>query len=151
MVVRLKTASVRVSFIQIMQIRVKNKSKSVWKSRYVWDVSTGSTRLSCFGEWQKSVFWSDENQDLIPQMDRHHSLNQASPRTSNSEFVWRNSIRFLREGHWKRSHFMRPQPVVLPADSSAYNNPMQYALVGQHFLAPLQGSIAVCNYLPTCT
>ena len=39
MVVLLKTASVRVSLIQIMQIRVQNKSKSVWKSRYDGDVS----------------------------------------------------------------------------------------------------------------
>ena len=29
----------RVSFIQIMQVRVQNKGKSVWKSRYVGDVS----------------------------------------------------------------------------------------------------------------
>ena len=41
MVVLLKTASVRVSFIQIMQVRVQNKGKSVWKSRYVGDVSLG--------------------------------------------------------------------------------------------------------------
>ena len=40
MVVLLKTASVRVSFIQIMQIRVQNKRKSVRKSRYDEDVST---------------------------------------------------------------------------------------------------------------
>ena len=39
MVVLLKTASVRVSFIQIMQVRIQNKGKSVWKSRYVGDVS----------------------------------------------------------------------------------------------------------------
>ena len=39
MVVLLKTASVRISFIQIMQIRVQNKSKSVRKSRYDRDVS----------------------------------------------------------------------------------------------------------------
>ena len=39
MVVLLKTASVRVSFIQIMQIRVQNKGKSVRKSRYDGDVS----------------------------------------------------------------------------------------------------------------
>ena len=39
MAVLLKTASVRVSFIQIMQVRVQNKGKSVWKSRYVGDVS----------------------------------------------------------------------------------------------------------------
>ena len=38
----LKTASVRVSSIQIMQVRVQNKGKSVWKSRYDGDVSTHS-------------------------------------------------------------------------------------------------------------
>ena len=40
MVILLKTASVRVSSIQIMQVRVQNKGKSVWKSRYDGDVST---------------------------------------------------------------------------------------------------------------
>jgi len=39
MVVLLKTMSVRVSFIQIMQIKVQNKRKSIWKSRCVGDVS----------------------------------------------------------------------------------------------------------------
>ena len=39
MAILLKTASVRVSFIQIMQVRVQNKGKSVCKSRYVGDVS----------------------------------------------------------------------------------------------------------------
>ena len=40
MAVLLKTASVWVSFIQIMQVRVQNKGKSVWKSRYDGDVSS---------------------------------------------------------------------------------------------------------------
>ena len=40
MAILLKISSVRVSSIQIMQVRVKNKGKSVWKSRYVGDVST---------------------------------------------------------------------------------------------------------------
>ena len=39
MAVLLKTASVWVSSIQIMQVRVQNKGKSVWKSRYGGDVS----------------------------------------------------------------------------------------------------------------
>ena len=39
MAVLLKTASVRVSSIQIIQVRVQNKGKSVWKSRYNGDVS----------------------------------------------------------------------------------------------------------------
>ena len=39
MVILLKTKSVRVSSIQIMQVRVQNKGKSVWKSRYDRDVS----------------------------------------------------------------------------------------------------------------
>ena len=45
MAVLLKTASVRVSFIQIMQVRVQNKGKSVWKSRYVGDVSPTQKRV----------------------------------------------------------------------------------------------------------
>ena len=40
MPILLKTTSVRVTSIQIMQVRVQNKGKSVWKSRYVGDVST---------------------------------------------------------------------------------------------------------------
>ena len=39
MAILLKTASVRVSSIQIIQVRVHNKGKSVWKSRYDGDVS----------------------------------------------------------------------------------------------------------------
>ena len=45
--VLLKTASVRVSFIQIMQVRVQNKGKSVRKSRYVGDVSTPPSLNLC--------------------------------------------------------------------------------------------------------
>ena len=40
MVILLETTSVWVSSIQIMQLRVENKGKSVWKSRYDGDVST---------------------------------------------------------------------------------------------------------------
>ena len=43
----LKTASVRVSSIQIMQVRVQNKGKSVWKSRYNGDVSTPPSLNLC--------------------------------------------------------------------------------------------------------
>ena len=39
MAILLKTTSVRVSSIEIMQVRVQNKGKSVWKSRYDGDVS----------------------------------------------------------------------------------------------------------------
>ena len=39
MAILLKTASVRVSSIQIIQDRVQNKGKSVCKSRYDGDVS----------------------------------------------------------------------------------------------------------------
>ena len=39
MAILLKTASVQVSSIQIMQVRVQNKGKSVCKSRYDGDVS----------------------------------------------------------------------------------------------------------------
>ena len=43
----LKTTSVRVSSIQIMQVRVQNKGKSVWKSSYVGDVSTPPSLNLC--------------------------------------------------------------------------------------------------------
>ena len=45
MAILLKTASVRVSSIQIMQVRVQNKEKSVWKSRYDGDVSVHYSHL----------------------------------------------------------------------------------------------------------
>ena len=54
MVVLLKIALVRVSSIQIMQIRVQNKGKRVRKSRYVGDVST-PTSLSHFLSSSNSV------------------------------------------------------------------------------------------------
>ena len=45
--VLLKTAPVRVSSIQIMQVRVQNKGKSVWKSIYDRDVSTPPSLNLC--------------------------------------------------------------------------------------------------------
>src|SRR3990170_8449783 len=47
MAILLKTASVRVSSIQIMQIRVQNKGNRVWKSRYDRDVSTPPSLTHC--------------------------------------------------------------------------------------------------------
>ena len=49
----LKTASVRVSSIQIMQVRVQNKGKSVWKSRYDGDVSDFHAPREC----ERSIFF----------------------------------------------------------------------------------------------
>ena len=47
MAILLKTASVRVSSIQIMQVRVQNKCKRVWKIRYDSDVSTAPSLTHC--------------------------------------------------------------------------------------------------------
>ena len=47
MAILLKTTSVRVSSIQIMQVRVQNKGKIVWKSRYNEDVSTPPSLNLC--------------------------------------------------------------------------------------------------------
>ena len=47
MAILLKTASVQVSSIQIMQVRVQNKGKRVWKSRYDGDVSTPPSLNLC--------------------------------------------------------------------------------------------------------
>ena len=46
MAILLKTASVRVSSIQIMQVRVQKKGKSVWKSRYDGDISVRRVKSS---------------------------------------------------------------------------------------------------------
>ena len=46
-VILLKTAPVQVSSIQIIQVRVQNKGKSVWKSRYNRDVSTPPSLNPC--------------------------------------------------------------------------------------------------------
>ena len=54
MAVLLKTASVRVSSVQIIQVRVQNKGKSVWKSRYDGDVSTPPSLNPCLSS-SKSV------------------------------------------------------------------------------------------------
>ena len=43
MAILLKTTLVQVSSIQITQVRVQNKGKSVWKSRYDGDVSPSNT------------------------------------------------------------------------------------------------------------
>src|SRR6266516_657166 len=48
MAILLKTALVRVSSVQIMQIRVQNKGKRVWKSRFDGDVSTPPSLTHCF-------------------------------------------------------------------------------------------------------
>ena len=64
MAVLLKTAPVRVSSIQIMQVRVQNKGKNVWKSRYDGDVSwiltifitQGSSLISPHFDWLISLF-----------------------------------------------------------------------------------------------
>ena len=47
MAILLKTTSVRVSSIQIMQIRVQSKRKSVRRSRYIGDVSTPPSLNLC--------------------------------------------------------------------------------------------------------
>ena len=47
MAILLKTTPVRVSSIQIMQVRVQNKGKSVWKSRYDGDISTPPSLNIC--------------------------------------------------------------------------------------------------------
>ena len=65
MAILLKTASVRVSSIQIMQVRVQNKGKSVWKSRYDGDVSTS---------WiEKGPNWSSSD-ELIALQTRIQSM-----------------------------------------------------------------------------
>ena len=65
MVVLLKTTSVRVSFIQIMQIRVPNKSKSVWKSRYGGHVSVPPPQVT-LGSRNSLYLYKISSQSFLP-------------------------------------------------------------------------------------
>ena len=51
MAILLKTTSVRVNSIQIMQVIVQNKGKSVWKSRYDGDVSITNVMVVAMEMW----------------------------------------------------------------------------------------------------
>ena len=68
MAILLKTALVRVSSIQIMQVRVQNKGKSVWKSRYDGDVSP---------DYGRSSPWHRYN--TAPGRPGHRHMPPASP------------------------------------------------------------------------
>ncbi|EMS62271.1 hypothetical protein TRIUR3_12590 [Triticum urartu] len=72
MVVLLKIAPSRVSFIQIMQIRVQNKSKSVWKSRYLGDVSLSQLIMlnGTLDMVQISIALMDKEEDKLVVYDR---------------------------------------------------------------------------------
>ena len=88
MAILLKTASVRVSSIQIMQIRVQNKGKRVRKSRYVGDVSNkyvSGLRLRVIRISVKAcidVTLYDEL--LITSINEKHLLSSSSPSPSPS-------------------------------------------------------------------
>ena len=58
MAVLLKTASVQVSSIQIMQVIVQNKVKSVWKSRYDGDVSMPQKASPLLSSFIGNFIWS---------------------------------------------------------------------------------------------
>ena len=55
MAILLKTTSVRVSSIQIMLVRLQNKGKSVWKSRYDGDVSAARTAARALSAFAAAV------------------------------------------------------------------------------------------------
>ena len=64
MAVLLKTTSVRVSSIQIMQIRVQNKGKRVWKNRYDGDVSPALLNFMTLFSEKSSLGWFHPVVDL---------------------------------------------------------------------------------------
>ena len=78
MVVLLKTTSVRVSFILIMQIRVQNKRKSIRKSRYDGDVSTPPKFKPLLVLKQFSWQTFTNSFALVLDSNLHH-LNETNP------------------------------------------------------------------------
>ena len=109
MAVLLKTTSVRVSFIQIMQVRVQNKGKSVWKSRYVGDVSTPPS-LNLFLSSSNSVDKLKEKKEKLLQtlfalvvvnmQSQHSGFNKyykltiltITFRSHNHSYQWHNQL-----------------------------------------------------------
>ena len=63
----LKTTSIRVSSIQIMQVRVQNKGKSVWKSRYDGDVSPLHADHETHAKAVITTFW-------VSSLQKHKSI-----------------------------------------------------------------------------
>ena len=85
MAVLLKTASVRVSFIQIMQVRVQNKGKSVWKSRYDGDVSTPPSLNPCLSS-SNSVDKLKEKEKLLQTLFALVVVNMKSQHSSFNKY-----------------------------------------------------------------
>ena len=65
MAVLLKILLVRINFIQIMQVRVQNKGKSVWKSRYIRDVSTSCLFLVLASNWMFKAYYVVHKQKFL--------------------------------------------------------------------------------------
>ena len=65
MAILLKTASVWVSSIQIMHVRVQNKGKSVWIGRYDGDVSV--SLVHCVHKKGGIAVVPNDKDELIPQ------------------------------------------------------------------------------------
>ena len=108
MAVLLKRASVRVSFIQIMQVRVQNKGKSVWKSRYVGDISF----VQVFGDLCVVSYWIDTlvlktEGNTYATLLHHPFLFKGKP-TQDQEVARRISGAIAEEIYAKSSHTKYP-------------------------------------------
>ena len=66
-----------VSFIQIMQVRVQNKGKSVWKSRYVGDVSISIARSLASSTWDFLPFYLLHTTSTIIFYSTHSAISMA--------------------------------------------------------------------------
>ena len=86
MAVLLKTTSVRVSFIQIMQVRVQNKGKSVWKSRYVGDVSTPPSLNLCLSSSNSVDKLKSDKEKLLQTLFALVVVNMKSQHSSFSKY-----------------------------------------------------------------
>ena len=94
MAILLKTASDRVSSIQIMQVRVQNKGKSVWKSRYDGDVS--HSKLNCEEKRYLVSFIEDveafkTSHSISPNYTRYVPLVH---KLLDGNFIAKNLVRF---------------------------------------------------------
>ena len=86
MAVLLKIALVRVSSIQIIQVRVQNKGKSVWKSRYDGDVSTPPNLNPCLSSSNSVDKLKEKKEKLLQTLFALVVVNMKSQHSSFSKY-----------------------------------------------------------------
>src|SRR3954468_23308297 len=98
MAILLKTASVRVSSIQIIQVRVQKKGNSVWKSRYDGDVSTPPSLNPCLSS-SNSVDKLKDKEKLLQTLFALVVVNISSQHSSFQQRLQLTTFAIILRSH----------------------------------------------------